>query len=152
MGMKIKIHPMVIGDYGEIMRLWRNTEGVGLSEGDEKSGIRLYLRRNPGLCFVARDGAGKLIGAVLCGHDGRRGFLYHLAVARTMQNQGIGRALVDKCVAALRSEGIRKCTILVYANNEKGKQFWRNLGWKERADLEPMQAAIPMRRSKRQAR
>src|SRR5579859_4691820 len=100
--MKIKIQPMVIGDYTDLMSLWRNTEGVGLSEGDEKSGIRLYLRRNPRLCFVARDAAGKLIGAVLCGHDGRRGFLYHLAVSQNMRHQGIGRQLVDKCLAALR--------------------------------------------------
>jgi ribosomal protein S18 acetylase RimI-like enzyme len=149
--MKLKIQPMVIGDYSDIMSLWRNMEGVGLSEGDEKSGIRLYLRRNPGLCFVARDAAGNLFGAVLCGHDGRRGFLYHLAVAGNMRHQGIGRQLVDKCMAALRSEGIRKCTILVYADNEKGKQFWRKLGWNERADLEPMQTAIPARRAKRRS-
>ncbi len=149
--MKIKIQPMVISDYEEIMSLWRNTEGIGLSEGDEISGIRLYLRRNPGLCFVAREAAGKLIGAVLCGHDGRRGFLYHLAVARNMRHQGLGRRLVDKCLTALRSAGIQKCTILVYADNEKGKRFWRKLGWKERTDLEPMQVSIPARRAKLRA-
>ena len=140
--MNYTIQPMVIQDYDELIALWRATEGVGLSEGDEKSGIEFYLRRNPGLCFVARNAANKLIGAVLCGHDGRRGFLYHLAVARNLRQQGIGRKLVDACLAALRSEGIQKCTILVYANNEEGKKFWRNLGWNDRLDLQPMQVAI----------
>src|SRR5579859_980950 len=142
---------MVLGDYDEIMALWRDTEGVGLSEGDEKSGIKLYLQRNPKLCFVARDNEERLVGAVLCGHDGRRGFLYHLAVAKSARNQGLGRKIVDRCVEALRTEGIRKCTILVYRDNDEGKRFWRKLGWKERSDLEPMQIAIAANRPKRPA-
>jgi ribosomal protein S18 acetylase RimI-like enzyme len=146
--MKFKIQPMVTDDYDEVIVLWRGTEGIGLSEGDDRSGIELYLRRNPGLCFVVRDAEKRLIGAVLCGHDGRRGFMYHLAVARNARKLGLGRKLVDTCLAALRSEGIEKCTILVYSNNAEGKSFWRNLGWKERADLQPMQMAISRARPK----
>lgn len=143
---------MVPSDCEDVLSLWRETEGVGLSEGDDNAGIKFYLERNPGLCFVVRDAANALIGAVLGGHDGRRGFLYHLAVARHMRGRGIGRTLVQKCLNGLRSAGIRKCTILVYADNESGKQFWRDLGWHARADLEPMQVAIPPKRPAKRVR
>ena len=75
-----------------------------------------------------------MIGAVLCGHDGRRGYLNHLAVARDHRGRGIGRALVAASLARLRAIGIGRCNLLVFEDNAQGKEFWRHLGWQERAN------------------
>lgn len=85
------------------------------------------------------DSSGRVIGAVLCGHDGRRGYLHHLAVARKWRRQGVGRALVVACLEKLRSEGIPKCNIFLFASNAQGRAFWRRLGWNVRADLRLVQ-------------
>lgn len=135
--MKPALRKLVLRDYDELLALWRSCEGVGLSEGDDRKGVRLFLRRNPGLSFVARR-SGRLVGAALCGHDGRRGFLYHVAVAPAERRQGIARSLIDACLKRLRAVGIGKCHIVVYARNKEGWRFWRHLGWVERTELKLM--------------
>ncbi|MHC4593212.1 MAG: GNAT family N-acetyltransferase [Planctomycetota bacterium] len=131
---------MSLDDYDEAISLWQQCEGVGLHlhGSDCRDELEQHLRRNPGLSFVARSG-GKLVGAVLCGHDGRRGYLSHLAVAPPFRQRGIGRALVDRCLAALGAAGIRKCNIVVFASNTAGLEFWDSMGWTRRDDLVALQ-------------
>jgi N-acetylglutamate synthase len=137
--MDIQVREMTVEDYDEVVAIWQAAEGVGLHDDvDSREGIAAYLARNPGASQVARQ-AGRIIGAVLCGHDGRRGFLYHLAVADSWRCMGVGRALVDACLAKLAAVGIPKCNIFVFADNGGGKAFWRQTGWNERADLKILQ-------------
>lgn len=126
---------MTISDYEEVSNLWKNTPGMGLNNlDDSKDGINLYLKRNPNTCFVAKD-EGKIIGVILSGHDGRRGFIYHAAVAVSNRRQGIGSKLVDLALTSLKKEGINKVAFVVFKNNEIGNKFWEKLGFKERKDL-----------------
>ena len=135
--MSIDIDPMVIDDYDDVLALWRQTEGVGLSAADEPSAIAQFLARNPGLSQVAHEGP-TLIGAVLCGHDSRRGYLHHLAVAPSHRRRGIGRTLVDRCLAALGEAGIDKCHLFVFSDSTEAIAFWRSLDWTDRVDLKVM--------------
>lgn len=138
-GVPIDISEMTREDYREVADLWQNTEGVGLDAHiDTMEGMASYLSRNAGISFVARQ-EGQVVGAVLCGHDGRRGYLHHLAVARQWQRNGIGRALVERCLVRLAAIGIRKCNIFLFADNELGKVFWKQNGWGERSDLKVLQ-------------
>jgi len=120
-------------DIAEALELWRGSEGLGLA-GDTPEVLAAYLARNPGLSFVARDG-GVLVGAVLCGHDGRRGYLHHLAIAPGHRRRGLGAALVARCLAGLAAIGITKCHLFVRGDNEPALRFWRRIGWDERTDL-----------------
>jgi putative acetyltransferase len=129
---------MTAADFDEALRLWQNTEGVGLNESDTPERLSAYLQRNPGLSFVARV-HGEIVGAVLCGHDGRRGYLHHLAVAKAHRRQGNGRRLVETCLRQLETLGILKCNIFLFADNPDGELFWRRNGWINRADLRVMQ-------------
>jgi ribosomal protein S18 acetylase RimI-like enzyme len=107
-----EIQEMTAQDYDEVAGLWRNTEGIGLDDDtDTREGIAAYLARNPGFSYVARQQS-RIVGAVLCGHDGRRGYLHHLAVDQAHRHEGVGRALVEACLAKLGSIGIQKCNIL----------------------------------------
>ena len=126
-------------------RLWRRTEGVGLNESDTRPAIAAYLRRNPRFSFVAEKD-GRIVGAVLCGHDGRRGYLHHLAVARQHRQRGIGRQLVNACLAKLRQAGIQRCNIFIFANNAVGMKFWTQNGGKLRTELRVMQIRLEDRR------
>jgi ribosomal protein S18 acetylase RimI-like enzyme len=130
-----------INNYPEVVRLWRRTEGVGLNESDTRPAIAAFLRRNPGLSFVALH-QGKIIGAVLCGHDGRRGYLHHLAVANRYRRQGLGLRLVTACLDRLRAADIHKCNIFVFAGHTAGMSFWKHNDWKLRADLRMMQIQL----------
>lgn len=130
--MAYALAPMIAADYDEVIALWQASEGVGATEPREE--LELYLARNPGFSLVARDER-KLVGAVMCGHDGRRGYLYHLAVAASHRGQGIGRAIVARCHEQLRAAGIRRCTIFLFVHNEAGEKFWRQIGFRERTDL-----------------
>ena len=125
-------------DLPAVLTFWRDMPGVGLNEGDTPAGLRLYLDRNPGLSLVARHGS-QIVGAVLCGHDGRRGYLCHLAVLPEYRRQGLGRLLVDRCLAALASLGVPKCNIFLYTDNGPGEQFWKRCGWSAREDLKVLQ-------------
>ncbi|HSZ84288.1 MAG TPA: GNAT family N-acetyltransferase [Polyangia bacterium] len=128
------IRPFAIDDYAAARTLWEASEGVGLDASDSRERIEAFLRRNPWLSAIA-EADGAVIGAVLCGHDGRRGLIYHLAVAREHRRQGVGAALVAAALVALRAEGIRKCHVLVFADNDEANQFWRRQGAKIRTDL-----------------
>ena len=125
-------------DYDEVLALWQRCEGVGLSPSDSREGVRSFLLRNPGLSLVARQDE-RIVGAVLCGHDGRRGYLYHLAVDSPWRRQGLGQALVEACLSRLAAAGILKATIVVFTHNQDGQRFWSRLGWKQRADLVVLQ-------------
>ena len=131
----MNITPMNPSDYDDCLALWQATEGMGLSQADSREAIGHYLARNIGLSFVARDESGQLVGAVLCGHDGRRGMLHHLAVRADCRGQGLGRALVERCMAALHAEGIDKCHLVVFEKNAGGRAFWQRTGWYERPEL-----------------
>ena len=145
--MRCTIQPMRLADYDDVLLLWQHSKGVGLNESDTRPAIASFLRRNRGLSFVARDGR-DLVGAVLCGQDGRRGYLHHLAVAASHRRQGLGTKLVARCLAELKRLGILKCNIFVYAHNASGERFWRSNGWKTRADLRLSQITIGSSRSK----
>ncbi|MGX8852940.1 GNAT family N-acetyltransferase [Amedibacillus sp. YH-ame10] len=131
----MEIQVMKLEDYEEVYELWRNTPGMGLNDKDDsKEGINKYLIRNPSTCFVARE-EGCLLGVILSGHDGRRGFIHHTAVDVKRRKQGIGRALVDAAMIALKQEGIHKVAMLVFSKNEEGNQFWEGLGFEARGDI-----------------
>ncbi|MBN1669368.1 MAG: GNAT family N-acetyltransferase [Anaerolineales bacterium] len=132
--MNIEIREMTIADYETVYNLWRHTEGIGLSDADSKEGIKRFLERNPGLSFVAVD-AGQVVGAALCGHDGRRGYIHHLAVASDHRKQGIGRSLVGRVMYALMRLGIGKCHLFVFDDNKEAITFWNKVGWTERVEL-----------------
>lgn len=133
----VTIRDMLLADFDAALALWNAAPGVRANETREE--IEQILQRNPGLSCVAEcltdEGASKLAGAVLCCHDGRRGYLYHLAVAENFRRRAIGKRLVDRCLARLRAEGIRRCTIFLVADNAHGELFWRQTGWFERTDL-----------------
>ncbi len=117
--------------------LWAKAEGVELAEGDSAGEIASYLRRNPGLSTVAFD-RGQLVGAVLAGHDGRRGYVYHLAVSPECRGRGIGGAMMQRSLAGLKAAGVVRVLLLVAADNDGGMTFWTKQGW------EPLPLARPM--------
>jgi ribosomal protein S18 acetylase RimI-like enzyme len=131
---EFSIAEFCIEDFDAAIALWKSTEGIGLSSADTRERIAFYLERNPGLSFVARAN-GEMIGAVLCGHDGRRGYLHHLAVLNGWRGRGVGRALTNAALAGLQALGIDKCHLFVYADNQVGREFWVHEGWKERLNL-----------------
>ena len=131
--MDCEIRQMTLADYPKVSCLWTQTEGMSLVEDDDREGIALYLERNPGLCFVALVDE-KLIGTVLCGHDGRRGIMRHLAVQKEFRKQGIALLLVQKSLAALSEQGIKKCNIFVLDDNVAGLKFWEHIGFYHLAD------------------
>ncbi len=137
----LRIRQMTADDYDAVVALWRDTPGVGLGVGDEREAVAACLDRNPGLSQVALRGE-TLVGAVLCGHDGRRGSINHLAVVPGERGRGLGRELVDRCLDGLRDAGIGKCNIVVYGDNADGQAFWRATGWRPRDDLLLMQRTI----------
>lgn len=126
--MNYRIRQMKIGDYRKVCALWKRTEGLSLEDSDSGEKIAIFLRRNRGLCFVACK-EDQIIGAVLCGHDGRRGILRHLAVRKADRYRGIGRALITRCLCALARKGITKCNTFVLNTNIKGRRFWEHMGW-----------------------
>jgi ribosomal protein S18 acetylase RimI-like enzyme len=132
--MAVGVREMTLADYDEALILWQSTPGIGLSPADERDGISRFLAHNPGLSFVAYDG-NSLVGTVLGGCDGRRGYLYHLAVKNGKRRGGTGRILAGKCLAALQKAGIEKCHIFVYKDNVEGIAFWADTGWVNRPEL-----------------
>ena len=132
--MTIPIQEMTLEDYHAVINLWSTAVGVGLSEADSLPNLTKFLQRNPGMSFVAYD-ENFLAGAVLCGHDGRRGYIHHLAVAIDCCRQGLGRRLVEQCLAALKEAGIDKCHLFVFADNQLAQNFWQASGWTQRVEL-----------------
>jgi len=130
------IRPMTAADYDQAAALWQAAEGIGLDDVDSREHIAAYLARNGPMSFAAIDDAdGRIVGAVLCGTDGRRGYMHHLAVAPTHAGQGLGRSLCQACLDALGRAGIRKCHIFVFARNVKARNFYAATGWELREDL-----------------
>lgn len=131
----MKIRLMTIEDYPAVYDLWIHTSGMGLNNMDDTpEGIEKYLKRNPATCFVAEE-AEKIIGVIISGHDGRRGFIYHTTVHPAYRKQGIGKALVEHAMHALEQEGIHKAALVVFEKNQLGNAFWENMGFSERTDL-----------------
>ncbi|MFX4262495.1 GNAT family N-acetyltransferase [Pelotomaculum propionicicum] len=131
----MEIRKLSINDYEEIYKLWMSTPGMGLNDiDDSKTGIDQYLKRNPNTCFVAII-SGKIVGVILSGHDGRRGYIHHTAVSIANRNEGIGSLLVDNALKALKSESIHKVALVVFNSNEAGNKFWEHKGFSVRKDL-----------------
>ncbi|MBD5492609.1 MAG: GNAT family N-acetyltransferase [Lachnospiraceae bacterium] len=129
------IRIMKIEDFEKVYDLWIHTEGMGLNTTDDsREGIAQYLLRNPNTCFVAEDN-GKIIGVILSGHDGRRGFIYHTTVRKECRGQGIGKKLVDSAMSALEAEGIHKVALVAFEKNLLGNAFWEKTGFTVRDDL-----------------
>ncbi len=124
---------MAPDDYPALLDLMRRTPGVSVRDADTPEGLARFLARNPGLSFVA-ELDGRLVGCLMGGHDGRRGHLHHLAVDAACRRRGVAAALVERCLAALEREGIRKTHIDVYRDNAAGNAFWRHAGWTRRDD------------------
>ncbi|MCC6694642.1 MAG: GNAT family N-acetyltransferase [Candidatus Hydrogenedentes bacterium] len=142
--MSITIRPFEFTDFPPAHDLWANTPGIGISQHDDTpEGIRIFLERNPGLSFVALA-EGELVGTILCGHDGRRGFIYHLAVVPHLRRRGIGTALADAAVNALQSNGIHRCHLFVLADNQEGMDFWLSRHWRLRDEIALFTLDIPL--------
>lgn len=130
----VQIREMLLADYEAAVQLWKGTPGLGLSDADSPEHIRGFLERNKEMSFIA-ECDGELVGTALSGHDGRRGFIYHLTVRQDHRHQRIGRELVHRCITALEREGIAKCHVFVFADNEQGMRFWEQSGFAHREEL-----------------
>lgn len=129
------IRKMRIMDYEGVYALWLSCSGMGLNTiDDSKDGVALFLARNPDTCFVAEEN-GALVGVVMAGSDGRRGYIYHTAVDSNFRRRGIGTALVKTALAALKELGIVKTALVVFGRNAAGNAFWERLGFNQRSDL-----------------
>lgn len=128
------ITEMVIDDYEDVLHLMQKTPGITVRDADSREATERYLLRNPGLSFVATDNK-KIIGCVMCGHDGRRGYLQHLIVANNYRNKGIGSTLIKKCLSKLEELGIFKTHIDILVDNSIANQYWSNRGWVKRTDI-----------------
>lgn len=131
------IRPLGRDDIPAVLELWRSTEGLGVGPGDSVEGVARLVERNPGCSWVATDGAA-ITGAILCGHDGRRGHLYHLAIAPTHRRQGLASALVQKSLLALRAAGIERCLLSVLVENDAATRFWTSIGARARPELQTL--------------
>jgi len=132
---KIKLRFFLPEDYDQIFALWKSDPNIGLSDADSEEKIIKYLAHNPGGSFIALDGD-KVVGTILCGHDGRRGYIHHLFVASQMRSKGIGRRLVELGLKYFVKEEIDKCHLFIFGDNDSGKQFWKALGFEERQDID----------------
>ncbi len=131
----MEIRHMQLDDYDNVYELWLNCHGMGLNNlDDSREGIAKYLARNPDTCFVAVDN-GRIVGAILTGHDGRRGYIGHTAVSPNYRRQGIGKKMVGTALKALKEQGINKVNLVVFAHNEEGNAFWEKMGFTQRPDL-----------------
>lgn len=131
----MEIRNMRLDDYDKVYALWLSCPGMGLNNlDDSREGISKYLARNPNTCFVAVE-QDRIVGAILTGHDGRRGYISHTAVSPAHQRQGIGRELVETALKALNEQGIHKVNLVAFSHNEKGNAFWETMGFTTRPDL-----------------
>ena len=126
---------MTIDDYEKVYELWKSCAGMGLNNlDDSKEGIGKFLKRNPDTCFVA-DADNDIVGVIIVGNDGRRGYIYHTAVNPQYRKQGIAKSLVDTAMTALQKIGINKAALVVFDRNEIGNDFWEKMGFTIRDDL-----------------
>ena len=120
--------------YNAVFSLWKQCDGIGLSAADSRESIQGYLKRNPGMSFLAGF-EDKVVGAVLAGHDGRRGYIHHLAVHPNYRRHGLARKLVERCLTELAGAGIQKCHLFIFNDNIHGIEFWKRIGWDYRSDI-----------------
>ena len=133
--MNYEIRVMTLLDYDEVYKLCMSTQGFGIrSIDDSREGVERFLKRNPSNSMVAVCD-GKIVGAILCGHDGRRGCMYHVCVHEKYRKNGIGKSMAVACMRALQAEQINKVNIIAFKSNEVGNQFWKGEGWTFREDL-----------------
>lgn len=131
----ITYRTMTIADYDGVYALWMTIKGFGIrSIDDSREGIERFLKRNPTTSVVALDGE-KVIGSILCGHDGRRASFYHVCVAESYRKQGIGKKMAAFAMEELKKEGINKVGLQAFVTNEAGNKFWKKVGWTDRVDL-----------------
>lgn len=129
------IRTMTTEDYEQVKTLWMTIKGFAIrSIDDSAEGVARFLKRNPTTSVVAEE-SGKIIGAILCGHDGRRGCLYHVCVDPEYRRRGVGKSMVVFCMKALRDEGINKVSLIAFTKNDIGNAFWKQIGWTKREDL-----------------
>ena len=129
------IRVMTIEDYDGVYALWKKIRGFGIrSIDDSREGVGRFLKRNPTTSVVAEKD-GKIVGSILCGHDGRRGCLYHVCVDEAYRRHGIGRAMVVFAMKALKEEKINKVSLIAFTKNDIGNAFWNTIGWTARLDL-----------------
>ncbi len=129
------IRKMTVQDYDQVYALWMSCKNMGFNNVDDsRAGIEKFLRRNPDTSFVAEEN-GSIVGVVLGGQDGRRGYIYHMSVAESHRRRGIGGQLADRCLEAMRAEGIAKVALLVFKRNEAGNAFWESRGFFAREDV-----------------
>ena len=129
------IRVMTIEDYDRVRALWMKIKGFGIrSVDDSREGVERFLKRNPETSVVAEED-GKIVGAILCGHDGRRGCLYHVCVDEQYRMRGIGKAMVVFAMEALKREQINKVSLIAFTKNDIGNAFWKEIGWTGREDL-----------------
>lgn len=132
---EMMIRTMTIEDYDGVYALWMTISGFAIrSIDDSREGVERFLRRNPTTSVVAVED-GKIVGSILCGHDGRRGCLYHVCVHRNYRMQGIGKAMVVYAMNALKEEQISKVSLIAFTKNDIGNAFWNRIGWTRRLDL-----------------
>ncbi len=130
-----QIRAMTIEDYDQVYALWMTINGFAIrSIDDSREGVERFLQRNPGLSVVA-VAQGHVVGAILCGNDGRRGCLYHVCVQKEYRMEGIGKAMVGYCMNALRKEHVNKVSLIAFTVNDIGNAFWKQIGWTKREDL-----------------
>ena len=129
------IRAMTLEDYENVHALWMKIKGFAIrSIDDSKEGVERFLNRNPGISVVAEED-GKIVGAILCGHDGRRGCMYHVCVDPEYRLKGIGKSMVVFAMEALRKEKINKVSLIAFTKNDVGNAFWKEIGWTGRKDL-----------------
>lgn len=129
------VRTMTIEDYEGVSALWKTINGFAIrSVDDSREGVEAFLRRNPTTSVVAEED-GRIVGAILCGHDGRRGCLYHVCVHKDYRRHGIGKAMVVKCMQELKNEKINKVSLIAFTKNDIGNAFWNCIGWTKREDL-----------------
>ena len=131
----MQVRVMTIEDYPQVYALWMSIHGFGIrTVDDSREGVEKFLKRNPATSGVAVED-GRVIGAILCGHDGRRGCFYHVCVAEDKRQRGIGKQMATFAMHALKAEGINKVSLIAFKSNEVGNRFWRSVGWTYRDDL-----------------
>lgn len=126
---------MNISDYEKVYAIWISCKGMGLNNlDDSREGIERFLLRNPETCFVA-EADETVVGVIMSGHDGRRGYIYHTAVLPKYRNRGIAARLVENAMSAMKNAGINKVALVVFDRNEGGNAFWEKMGFAVREDL-----------------
>lgn len=129
------VRVMTIEDYDQVKELWNSIKGFGIrSMDDSREGVARFLKRNPTTSVVAEED-GKVVGAILCGHDGRRGCLYHVCVHKDYRMRGIGKSMVAFAMEALKKEEINKVSLIAFTKNDIGNAFWKEIAWTKREDL-----------------